>query len=157
MLRDAAFQNPVQIVTELASSEAQTRIAALWETVEHICEEHGEAVTLAPEDILIHKVPIGACPCALVEMPAAARKTEAFFVALVLRIDLINPDAGFDIEPLRYLTLEFSATNSIDEVRTVIGEWHRDGTHHSLGSGPEPDIAAFAASIAKILTSRKLG
>jgi hypothetical protein len=156
VLRDAAFQNPVQTVTELASSEAENRVAVLWEIVEQICEEHGEPVTLEPEDILIHKVPIGTSPCALVEMPAAARKTEAFFIALVLRIDLNNPDAGFEIEPLRYLTLEFSATNSIDEVQTVIGEWNRDGTHHSLGPGPEPDIAAFATSVEKILTCRKL-
>ena len=155
-LRDAAFQNPVQTVTELASAESPGRIAILWDTVEQLCEDHGEPVTLNPEDILIHTVPIDARPCVLIEMPAAARKTEAFFVALVLRIDLNNPDAGFDVEPLRYLTLEFSETNSIDEVQTVIGEWNRDGTHNSLGSGPEPDIAAFVTSIEKILTSRKL-
>ncbi len=157
VLRDAAFQNPVQIVAELASAEAPTRIALLWETVEQICDEHGEPVTLEPEDILIHTVPINAHPCVLIEMPAAARKTEAFFVALVLRIDLNNREAGFDIDPLRYLTLEFSATNSIDEVQTVIGEWNRDATHHSLGAGPEPEVAAFVASIEKILASRKLG
>jgi hypothetical protein len=156
VLRDAAFQNPVQIVSELASAESATRIAALWGAVEQTCKEHKEPVTLSPDDILTHTVPIDARPCVLVEMPAAARKTEAFFVAVVLRIDLNNREAGFDIEPLRYLTLEFSATNSIDEVQTVIGEWHRDGTHHSLGPGPEPDIAAFVASVEKILAGRKL-
>lgn len=156
VLRDEAFLNPVQCVTELASSESLTRISALWETVEHICSEHGEPVTLEPEDILIHKVPVGAWPCALVEMPAAARKTEAFFVALVLRIDLNDPEGGFETEPLRFLTLEFSATNSIDEVQTVIGEWNRDGSHVSLGPGPEPHLAAFVTCVEKIMTSRKL-
>jgi hypothetical protein len=156
VLRDAAFQNPVQIVSELASAESATRIAALWETVEQICEDHKEPVTLEPDDILTHTVPIDARPCVLVEMPAAARKTEAFFVALILRIDLNNREAGFDIEPLKYLTLEFAETNSIDEVQTVIGEWNRDGTHHSLGTGPEPDLTAFVASVEKILASRKL-
>ncbi|MBI1314609.1 hypothetical protein GC176_25230 [bacterium] len=156
VLRDDAFQNPVQCVAELASSNSLTRVSDLWETVEQICEEHGEPVTLDPEDILIHKVPIGSWPCALIEMPAAARKTEAFFVALVLKVDLSNDDARFETEPLRYLTLEFSDTNSIDEIKTVIGEWGRHGTHTSLGPGPAPTITAFAERVEQIVTGRRL-
>lgn len=156
VLRDHAFQNPVSVVTELASASSHTSISDLWDAVEDICREHGEPVTLDPDDILIHKLAVETWPCALVEMPAAARKTEAFFVALVLTIDLNNPEAAVPPCPLRYLTLEFSETNSIDEVQTILGEWNQDGTHTSLGPGPEPNAESFILCIRKHLTSRKL-
>ena len=156
VLRDAAFQNPVQFVTELASADPRERIASLWKSVEQICEQHNEPVSLEPEDILIHKVPIGPWPCALVELPAAARKTEAFFVALVLKVDLSREERRFEPEPLRFLTLEFADTNAIDEVQTVLGEWNRDGSHELLGPGPEPDLEGFVTAIEKLLTSQRL-
>ncbi len=156
VLRDDAFDNPVQCVTQLASSDSLAHIANLWETVEQICEEHGEPVTLEPEDILVHQVAVGSWPCALIEMPAAAHKTEAFFVALVLKVDLNDRDRGFEAEPLRLFTLEFSETNSIDEIQTVIGEWNRDGTHSSLGPGPDPELEAFVASIGQIMAGRRI-
>ncbi|MHC4875536.1 MAG: hypothetical protein ACYTGL_03490 [Planctomycetota bacterium] len=156
VLRDDAFDNPVQCVTQLASADSMSYIANLWESVKHISEEHGEPVTLEPEDILVHQVAVGSWPCALIEMPAAAHKTEAFFVALVLKVDLADRDRGFEAEPLSLFTLEFSETNSIDEIQTVIGEWSRDGTHASLGPGPEPEPEAFVSSIEQIMTGRRL-
>jgi hypothetical protein len=155
VLRKAAFENPTHAVTTLASTEGNALLNTLWEDVRLICREHREDVSIDPGDILIHKSRVGTYPSALFEMPTPANPTEAFLVAMVLTIDLSNADKGFETTPLRYFTLELAESDS-DELKTVIGEWFADDTHHIHGPGPEPMLDRFIDAITRIATQRRV-
>lgn len=159
VLRQAAFDRPTQFVTELAAPSGEGLPASLWESVAEICTDQNQPFEIDPDDILLHKLTVGSWPCAIVEMPSAAFPTEAFFIALILTIDLADRDQGFGEVPLRYLTLEFDCTDD-DEIQTVIGEWSQDGTHFDHGAGPEPTLGAFVTRIAEIIgqtATRRVG
>ena len=155
VLRDAAFQNPAGCVTTLASENSAEFLNGLWHSVGLLCEEHGQAMTVDPNDILIHKLPIGPYPCALIEMPTPQFATEAFFIALVLSVDLLNRSPQQPAKSLWYLTLEYSKLADCD-IETVIGEWDSAGRHEARGPGPAPELDTFTARVRDIVLDRRL-
>lgn len=102
------------------------------------------------DDILIHKLRLGAFPCTVVEMPAPQFSTEAFFVAIVLTVDITASSQSLTENSIRYLTLENGEPDE-EKVETVLGEWLPGGRHVSLGSGPYPDLSAFVATVRELV------
>lgn len=155
ILRKAAVDNPTKCVTALASTDGDAFLAELWNEVIDVCEEYKQPVNVSPDDILIHKLRIGPFPCTLLEMPAAQFPTEAFFVAIVLTVDMTDQSGSVAEHSMRYLTLEHKEIDD-DEIQTVVGEWMNDDTHVSHGDGPDPELEGFVAHLTELVCGRNL-
>ncbi len=156
VLRDAAFANPTQCITTLASADSASYVAGLWQQVVATCKQHQQPAEIKPDDILIHKIRVGAFPCALIEMPTPQQSTEAFFVALVLAIDLSKADWKFEASPLRFITLEHACGDET-QLKTVLGEWVSPERYISHGPGPYPGVDEFAKRVTEIVVPRRMG
>jgi len=154
VLRQAAFNDPTRCVSTLGSTECDEYLATLWEAVEQTCEQFDRPVELSPSDILIHRLRVGAYPCALVELPTPAAPGEAFYVALVLTFDLADRSKGFAEHPLRYITLEETGRGG-GALTTVLCEWTSEDSHLDHGTGPYPTIEEFMACVAELVTERQ--
>jgi hypothetical protein len=88
-------------------------------------------------------------------MPAPHFATEAFFVALILTVDITDQSQNMTSGSVRYLTLENGEPNE-EEVQTVVGEWSADGRHTTLGPGPYPDLSDFVARITDLVLQPSL-
>jgi len=146
VLREAAFENPTQCVTSLAATDGKEYLSELWNDVVETCKQHNQPIGLKLDDILIHKLRVGFFPCIIVEMPAPRFATEAFFVALVLAVDITDQSQNMPDGPIRFLTLE-NGEPSEEEVQTVIGEWSAEGNHSNLGPGTYPELSEFVTRI----------
>ena len=155
VLRDAAFANPTQCITTLASADSADYVAGLWQQVVATCMQHRQPNQIKPDDILIHKIRVGAFPCALIEMPTPQEPTEAFFVALVLAIDLSRSELKFEASPLRFITLEHASGNET-QLKTVLGEWVSSERYISHGPGPYPGVDEFAQRVTEIVVPRRM-
>jgi len=150
VLRKAVFTNPVHCVTSLASSDCRQYLSELWDEVIAECERHRQGASLRLDDILIHKLRVGAFPCTLVEMPSPQYSTEAFFVAIILTVDITDQSQAMSVDSVRFLTLENGEPHE-EEVHTVLGEWSSDGKHTTLGVGPYPELSEFVTSITGLI------
>lgn len=155
VLRNAAFDNPTQCVTSLASTNGKQYLSDVWDNVVDICKQHNQPVELTLDDILIHKLRVGPFPCTILEMPAPRFATEAFFVALILTVDITDQSQNMSNGSIRYLTLENGEPNE-EEVDTVIGEWSEDGQHNKLGDGTYPELGEFVAKITELVMQPSL-
>ena len=155
VLREAAFENPTKCVTSLASTDGKQYLSELWNAVLETCKDHNQPVELTLDDILTHKLRVGPFPCTILEMPAPHFATEAFFVALILTVDITDQSRNMSNGSVRYLTLENGEPNE-EEVQTVIGEWSTEGKHNNLGPGPYPDLSEFVARITELVSQPSL-
>ena len=121
VLRKAAFDNPTQCVTSLASANGRQYLTELWNDVISICETNHQPVEMTLDDILIHKLRIGTFPCTLLEMPSPQFCTEAFFVAIILTVDITDQSQNMSANSVRYLTLENGEPHE-EEIHTVL-DW----------------------------------
>jgi len=149
VLRDAVFENPPHVVAQLAAGSGDF-IATLWEQVLSICQHFQQPATVNPDDILVHKIPVGTFPCTLIEMPTPQFETEAFFIALVLTLDMADQSWKDGSRVVRFLTLEFVKGDE-QELVTVMGEWTSPERYISHGPGPYPNVAGFVAKIAELV------
>lgn len=158
ILREAAFADPTECVTTLASADAADYIAKLFEEVIEACREFDFPVTMTPDDVLIHKLRIGPFPCTLIEMPTPNYPTEVFFVALVLTVDVTSREKQAPETSLRFITLEHGEVvdTQRDEIPTVLGEWMADESYVSHGEGPKPTIDDFVRSINELVANKRL-
>lgn len=158
ILREAAFAEPTEVVTTLASADALDLITKLFEEVTAACEEFGFEVTMTPEDILIHKVRVGPFPCTLIELPTPRFPTEVFFLALVLTVDVTSREEQARETSLRYFTLEHGEIidSDKDEIPTVLGEWTADESYVSHGDGPTPTIDDFVRRVNELVSNKRL-
>lgn len=152
VLRDAVFENPPQVVAQLAAGSGDF-VATLWEQVLSICQHFQQRATVNPDDILIHKIPIGTFPCTLIEMPTPQFETEAFFIALVLTLDMADQAWKDGGRVVRFLTLEF-ATGDERELQTVMGEWTSPERYISHGPGPYPSVDQFVAKVSELVVPK---
>lgn len=155
VLRNAAFDNPTQCVTSLASTDGKQYLSEIWDNVVDTCKKHNQPIELTLDDILIHKLRIGPFPCTILEMPAPHFATEAFFVALILTVDITDQSQNMSSGSVRYLTLENGEPNE-EIVQTVIGEWTAKGSHNNLGPGPYPDLGEFVTKITELVLRQGL-
>lgn len=150
VLRDAVFENPPQVVAQLASAGSSEFIASLWEQVLSICRHFEQPSTVNPDDVLIHKIPVGTFPCTLIEMPTPQFQTEAFFVALVLTLDMADQSWKDGSRVVRFLTLEFAKGDERD-LQTTIGEWTSRERYISHGPGPYPSVTEFVEKVRQLV------
>lgn len=155
VLRKAAFANPAQCVTEAASTNGKQYLTQLWKDVVATCEKNHQPVDMTLDDILIHKLRIGTFPCTLLEMPSPEFCEEAFFIAMILTVDLTNQSPNLSANSIRYLTLENGEPHE-EQVHTVLGEWSQDGNHIDHGPGPYPDLGEFVTRITDLVSQRNL-
>lgn len=158
VLREAAFAEPTEVVTTLASADALDLITKLFEEVTAACEEFDFPVSMTPEDILIHKVRVGPFPCTLIELPTPRFPTEVFFLALVLTVDVTSQVQQAPDTSLRYITLEHGeiVDSRKDEIPTVLGEWMPDESYVSHGVGPAPTIDDFVRRVNELVSNKRL-
>ncbi|NQV23331.1 MAG: hypothetical protein HQ518_03095 [Rhodopirellula sp.] len=155
VLRKAVFENPAHCVTSLASPDGRHYQSELWDNVVAACHEHHQPVELTLDDILIHKLRVGSFPCIIVEMPAPHFATEAFFVAIILKVDVTARSQNLSKEAVRYLTLENGEPHE-EKVHTILGEWSADGRHNNLGPGTYPELGEFVACITDLVSQQSL-
>lgn len=155
VLREAVFRHPGECVTALASTDGKQYLEDLWSQVEAVCEEQDQSVEIELDDILIHKLRLGSFPCTVVEMPAPRYCSEAFFVAIVLTVEVTSQSRSLTPESIRYLTLENGEPDE-EKVETILGEWLSDGRHQSLGSGPYPELSEFVATVTEVVAQQNL-
>jgi hypothetical protein len=155
VLRKAAFENPTKCVTSLAAVDGNEYLSELWCEVVEICKQHNQPIELTLDDILIHKLRVCFFPCTILEMPAPHFATEAFFVALVLTVDITDQSPNISNGSVRFFTLENGEPNE-EEVQTVIGEWSAEGDHSNLGPGTYPDLGEFVARITDLVSNPSL-
>jgi len=155
VLRKAAFENPTKCVTSLASPDGKEYLSELWNEVLETCKQHNQPIELTLDDILIHKLRVGPFPCTILEMPAPHFATEAFFVGLILTVDITDQSQNMSNGSVRFLTLE-NGEPTEEEVQTVIGEWTADGSHSNLGSGSYPELSEFVAKITNLVLQPSL-
>tara|TARA_R110002072_G_scaffold302710_2_gene487656 strand:- start:181335 stop:181913 length:579 start_codon:yes stop_codon:yes gene_type:complete len=155
VLRKAAFENPTKCVTSLASPSGKEYLSELWNQVLETCKQHNQPIELTLDDILIHKLRVGPFPCTILEMPAPHFATEAFFVALVLTVDITDQSQNMSDGSVRFFTLENGEPNE-EEVQTVIGEWTADGKHSNLGPGTYPELSEFVTKITDLVLQPSL-
>ncbi len=155
VLREAAFENPTKCVTSLAATEGKEFLSELWNKVAETCKQHNQPIELTLDDILIHKLRVGPFPCTILEMPAPHFATEAFFVAIILTVDITDQSQNMSDGTVRYLTLENGEPNE-EEVQTVIGEWSAEGNHTNLGPGTYPDLSEFVTRITDMVSQPSL-
>jgi hypothetical protein len=158
VLREAAFADPTECVTTLASADAADYVTKLFEEVIQACQEFEFPVTMTPDDVLIHKLRIGPFPCTLIEMPTPNYPTEVFFVALVLTVDVTSREKQAPETSLRFITLEHGEVvdTQRDEIPTVLGEWMADESYVSHGEGPKPTIDEFVRSVNELVANKRL-
>ena len=89
LLRQLAFENPVGCVGMLHSPEKDKTLAALWEDVAKHCRKNGMAdgVVVGPPPT-VRPAPVGRFPSCIVTMPEPQGPTEAYFIAIVLHVDV---------------------------------------------------------------------
>src|SRR5579885_790015 len=150
-LRSVAFRHPAGCLGVLASPDAHAFLADLLRSVDEHCREMGRPGQLAVDDLNVHRGRCGDYPCAVVEMPRPRGITEAFFVALVLLVDMSADEPDFDHAALRYFTLEKGAMLG-GPPRTVLCEWTADGSHVNYGDGPPAELGAFVDKVAEMVS-----
>lgn len=155
VLRKAAFENSTKCVTSLAANDGKEYLSELWNEVLEICKQHNQPVELTLDDVLIHKLRVGPFPCTILEMPAPHFATEAFFVALILTVDITDQSQNMTNGSVRFLTLE-NGEPTEEEVQTVIGEWTTDGSHNNLGPGSYPELSEFVTKITDLVLQPNL-
>lgn len=154
VLRQAAFDDPMRCVSTLGSPGCDDYLVQLWDEVEKTCEHYKQPVELSPSDIMVHRLRIGDHPCALVEMPTPAAPGEAFYVALVVNLNVSDRSRGFADRPLRYITLEETGRGG-GALTTVLAEWTGPDSKIQHGPGPDPSIDEFMARVTELITERR--
>lgn len=156
VLRDAAFQNPAHCVTTLASPAGRDWLLELWQQVYALCADGHQPPEISPDDILVHRVRAGSFPCTLLELPTPERETEAFFVALVLLLDMRGPAGGPETARLRYLTLELSGHRG-DDMDAALCEWTEDNEHQIHEQTTNVTLEHFLSQVTRLTGQRHLG
>ena len=158
VLRDLAFKHPLGCVGYLHSPDKEKMLASLWQEVGENCKASGsgdDGYVGGPPPTVRHAA-IGSFPSAIVVMPEPQGPTEAYFVAIVLHVDVAAIQRGEDApqQPqLSYYTLEKGVTLG-GESRTVLCGWNAGGAHLNYGDGPPADFDAFVAAVTEHVAGR---
>ncbi len=153
-LRQIAFKNPAGCVGVLHSPDAMKFLTGLWEEVGKHCRDaaadaaggHIDGSTLG-----VRPARVGDFPSAIVSLPQPLAPTEAYFIALVLHVDLetLRGEAPPPENPaLSYYTLERGVSLE-GGGRTVLCAWNAEEAHLNYGDGPPPDFDAFVDAVRK--------
>ena len=157
VLRDLAYKHPLGCVGYLHGPDREKMLASLWEEVGENCKAGGAAdgYVGGPPPTVRHAA-IGRRPGAIVVMPEPQGPTEAYFVAIVLHVDIAAIQGGQEPPErpeISYYTLEKGVTLG-GESRTVLCGWNAEGAHLNYGDGPPADFDAFVAAVTEHVAGR---
>jgi hypothetical protein len=147
-LRDACFYNPTGFFGVMASENKDLFLADIWKRVRETCDPDGMP-NFDISDLEVTTCRVNDHPGILVKMPPPAEITEAYFVGIVLKVDVEAEQWPANPE-VEYLTLEKGASLQGGQ-RTVFCGWAPDGddfTHYNMGSGPAATEEDFAQAMA---------
>jgi hypothetical protein len=143
-LRKFCEQNPGAFFGVMGSPKRDEFLQELWGKVRAHCDPKG-APTFDIKDVTITTCRVRNFPTIIVTMPPPVEVAEAWFVGIVLKIDLDAQSAPEKPEFV-YLTLEKGANfDGID--RTILCAWDAEGAHVNYGNGPPPNERDFAGAI----------
>ncbi|HZN67234.1 MAG TPA: hypothetical protein VFB66_18240 [Tepidisphaeraceae bacterium] len=154
-LRQIAFKNPVGVVGVLHSPDGMKFLTGLWEEVGQHCREadekhqHGSGGMIDGSTLGVRPARVGNFPSAIVSLPQPLGPTEAYFIALVLHVDLgtLQGDGPMPENPeLSYYTLEHGV-GLRGESRTVLCAWNAEEAHLNFGDGPPAEFEAFVEAV----------
>ncbi len=147
-LRQAAFENPARCVGLLQSPGSDKFLRELWDAVRTHCGPAGNPADDAPDGLAADMTQVGPYSAAMVHLPAARVKGEAYYVAMVLRSYTRADGSVVERHPLLlYYTLEAGAgTRDDGSAKTLLCEW-QGGDHVSFGDGPKADASAFREAL----------
>ena len=153
--------------TEGPKAVLNSRLEALLEATDMLIED-GSVRHYTPSDFKITKHSFANLPCLVVEMPPPHEATEAYFVAIVSKIeeeDLMtwgepnpeNPGPGRQKEwTLNYYTLE-RYSGYVKGRKSLFCEWDSNGRHLNHGGGPEPTLEAFLPFLEDFIAKKSAG
>jgi hypothetical protein len=155
VLRQLAFERPLEVVGTLHTDDGPKFLQALWADVAAQVRAGGQPADIDGSDLAFGGVRVGDFPCAVIRMPSPMAPTECYYVAIVLHVKLDGSDQPLKGQPeVSYFTLERGVTMDGGE-RTVLCGWDAAGTHLNYGDGPPPDPDAFAAALKALLAGRR--
>jgi hypothetical protein len=134
----------------IASEHKDEFLKDVWNQVCEHCDPKGEA-TFDISEVGFATCSIRDFPTIVVAMPEPTGLGEAYFAAIVLKIELGTDEAPEKPEIL-YFTLEKGVHLDQSE-RTVVCGWTADDSHLNYGDGPSPEIDGFIEAIEKLLES----
>lgn len=149
-LRKICLQDPMMFFGTLASEHKDEFLNDIWKQVREHCDPKGEA-TFDISDVGFATCSIRDYPTIVVAMPEPTGLGEAYFAAIVLKIELDAAEPPEKPEIL-YFTLE-KGVHLDQSDRTVMCGWTADDSHLNYGEGPSPDPDEFVAAIEKLLES----
>ena len=136
-LPEVFFSDPALMIKTLRDNGVSF-LRYIWQKMEQYAEETEEGVS---EQLSLELSKLGDADLALVTLPLPQKRTEAYFIAMLV---------GSGSQPPRYLTLEYGL-DSNELPYTVLGEWTAENIHHNHGAGPQPDAAGFIKAVHALL------
>ncbi len=147
-LRKICLQDPMNFFGTIASEHKDEFLKDVWQQVREHCDSEGEA-TFDISDVGFTTCSIKDYPTIVLAMPEPTGLGEAYFAAIVLKIQLDDAERPEKPEIL-YFTLEKSVHLDQSD-RTVMCGWTADDSHLNYGDGPDPGVDAFIEAIDKLL------
>ncbi len=150
-LREICMSDPCRFFVTVAKPE--TRASFFDEVWQEVCRMYaeGKQPTFSMADVKVEVKRVGDYPVLLITMPRPEFITQAYMVAIVLKIrfeelktTLVNAlmnGAGQPRPEVRYFVLEEGTG------RTVLCAWDTAGEHINYGDGPPPDPEEFLKAI----------
>ena len=147
VLRQFAFSSPYMCMGALGAPEGQGLLADMLAAVADFCEQDGQDMTLAADQVRMHPVKVQKKPALIVELPEPRVATEVYFVGIVLTPPTGDTAADLTTAEVRYFTLEKGVRRDA-KPHTVLCEWTQDNKHLNYGDGPAASVKNFAEALA---------
>lgn len=143
-LREICADDPVSFFCLMNAPERDEFLDGVWRQIRDNCDVDGKA-PFDITDVDFKYCTVQDYPTVLITMPEPEGMTEAYFVAMILKID-IDADEFPENPEFQYFTLEKGSEMDGTD-RTVMCEWTADGKHMNYGDGPPPDIDFFVEEV----------
>ncbi len=139
------LRNPPGIMAILASPDALEFLTGMWDVVQSELpqEDRGGSAGLSIEVFPME----GDTHAAVVTMPRPEREFEAFFVAMVARLE--GNDAGNEAFA-RVFSLVLTSPPTTDPEAAIL-EWNAKGEHEFIEQRADPDPGAFVDALERVL------
>jgi hypothetical protein len=144
-LRQVCFANPYGFFACMGADRRQPFLEDLWSKIRNNYDKDGPP-PFSIKDVKITTTSINNFPFLLIHMPEPQKTPEAYFIGIVLKIQLTELDRPPEKPEVQYFTLERGIDLETKKVRTVFCEWQPE-KHLYFGDGPEPNPGAFMEAI----------
>jgi hypothetical protein len=152
-LRQVGMRDPLFLLQVLPSPNGGRFLADL---LGQVAQHAGVEPDFTADQVSFRGFRVAGRPAAVLQLPPPQEVGEAWFVALVVDVDLSQePAADAPPPPARFFTLEHGTHFSTNEPRTVLCEWTAAGAHRNFGDGPAPELRAFLGRVEALIQGDK--